>query len=45
MIPFTDAQLDIVIRGARDLAPEKRSTYLERIGALLGTASRPVFRW
>ena len=35
MIPFTDAQLDIVLRGARDLAPEKRSVYLERIGALL----------
>ena len=35
MLSLSDAQLDVVIRGACDLAPEKRSTYLERLAALL----------
>ena len=34
MISLTDAQLDVVCRVARDLPPEKRSVYLERVAAI-----------
>ena len=36
MIAFTDRHLEIVMTLARELAPEKRATYLLRFAAALG---------
>jgi hypothetical protein len=35
MIALNDAQLKILMTAAADVPPEKRSTFLERVGAML----------
>lgn len=35
MLSLTDQQLDIIAGKASELVPEKRSTYLERVAAIL----------
>ena len=40
MISLTDAQLDIVMNAARDLPPEKRNVFLERVIAVLQRRGR-----
>lgn len=40
MISLSDSQLDIITNAARELPPEKRSVYLERIVAVLQRRGR-----
>jgi hypothetical protein len=40
MISLTDHQLEIIMDGATTLAPERRSVFLERVGAMLRVRGR-----
>jgi|RhiMethySRZTD1v2_1073278.scaffolds.fasta_scaffold2683103_2 hypothetical protein len=40
MLSLNDAQLAAVMRAAANVPPEKRSLYLERIGAILNMRGR-----
>jgi len=40
MISLNDTQLQTVMRAAADLAPEKPSVFLERVGAMLNMRGR-----